>query len=220
MDPLGRLTRFESTIGVGAAKELIRLTGEIVGNQALVSVRSGDFVYRSEVYLPSGALLSDALQPQTRLPGLRQGQAWTVPVYSPLRPPNAPVEILHAEVEGSELFSWEDRMERVWLVVYKSDPGAGSSSRREARGRLWVRRDGTVLRQEASIFGTKLTFSRVADDEADGLLQLAGEETVPETQAEPRYVEELKFEWPVFPFKDGASPPESIPLPTDDDPIR
>ncbi len=220
LDPLGRLTRFESTIGVGAAKDLIRLTGEIVGSQALVSVRSGEFVYRSEVYLPSGALLSDALQPQTRLPGLRQGQAWTVPVYSPLRPPNAPVEILHAEVEGYELFSWEDRMERVWLVVYKSDPGAGSSSRREARGRLWVRRDGTVLRQEASIFGTKLTFSRVAEDEAAVLLQFAGEETVPQTRPEPVYVEELQFDWPVFPFADDALPPESIPSPTDDDPIR
>lgn len=211
LDPLGRLTRFESTMGVGAAKDVICLTGEIVGSQALVSVRSGEFVYRSEVYLPSGALLSDALQPQTRLPGLRQGQAWTVPVYSPLRPPNAPLEILHAEVQGYEVLSWEDRVERVWLVVYQSDPGAGSSSRQEPRGRLWVRRDGTVLRQEVSIFGTKLTFSRVSEDEALALKEIAEAAGVPQTQNGPIYVEDWQFDWPVLPLDEDALPLESFP---------
>lgn len=220
LDPLGRLTQFESTVGIDAAKDLISLKGEIVGNQALLSIRSGDFLYRSEVYLPSGALLSDALQPQTRLPGLRQGQAWTVPVYSPLRPPNAPLEILHAEVEGYDLLSWEDRMERVWLVVYRNDPGAGLSSRQESRGRLWVRRDGTVLQQEVTIFDAKLTFSRVSANEAVAMKEIADETTIPETQREPVHVEHWPVDWPQFPFDQGSHPRKSTPFPADHDSIR
>jgi hypothetical protein len=221
LDPLGRLTRFESTVGIDTVKDLISLKGELLGNQALVSIRSGEFVYRSEVRLPSGALLSDALQPQSRLPGLRHGQTWTVPVYSPLRPPNAPMEILHAEVEGYDVVPWEGRMERVWLVVYKNDPGAGlSSSRQDSRGRLWVRRDGIVVRQEVTVLGTRLTFSRIPEDEAVALQEIADAHQVPEARQAPTHVERGSLDWPDFPFDPGALPSTPGPLPTDHDPLR
>jgi hypothetical protein len=211
LDPLGRLTRFESTMGMDAVRELIRLEGEIVGNQAKISVRSGEFLYRSEAYLPAGALMADAFQPQARLPGLRQGQTWTVPVFSPLRPPHSPLEILHAMVEGDELLSWGGKLERVRVVVYKTDPGATLGGRDDVRGKLWVRRDGTVLRQEAAILGMRLTFSRVTEHEAFALKQRADAQNIPR-QCEPVHVEDWPLEWPAFPLH---PPAETSSLPND-----
>ncbi len=199
LDPLGRLTRFESTVGIGPAKELISLTGEVVGSQVLLSVRSGEFLYRSEAPLPAQALAGDLLQPQTRLPGLRQGQAWTVPVYSPLRPPNRPLEMLYAEVEGDHLVAWEDRTERVWLVVYRSDPAASPAGRRETRGRLWVRRDGTVLKQEVSLFGSRLTFSRVPEHEVPALQEAVGPKPARARRPAASRVEHWPLDWPALP---------------------
>ncbi len=220
LDPLGRLTRFESTIGIGAAEDLLSLKGEVVGSQVMLSVRSGEFLYRSEVRLPARALTGDALQPQTRLPGLRQGQAWTVPVYSPLRPPNSPMEILHAEVEGHDLLLWEDRTERVWLVVYRDDPGAALGGRKETRGRLWVRRDGTVLKQEVSLFGSEITFSRVPQNEVAALEAIADAESRSEVRPEPTQVEHWPLHLPASPLHQSLPPVEPLPSPADHDPLR
>ncbi len=220
LDPLGRLTRFESTIGMETADDLITLKGEIVGSQILLTVRSGDFLYRSEAHLPSGALLSDSLQPHTKLPGLRQGQVWTVPVYSPLRPPNSPLEILQAEVEGKDLLLWEERVEPVWLVVYKNDPGSSLLKRQETRGRLWVRRDGTVLRHEVGILGAKLTFSRLTDHEALSLKQLADTASIPKPRPEPTHVEHWPLHWPAFPFGTSEGSADSLLPPDSHDPLR
>jgi len=220
LDSLGRLTRFESTVSVGDLDELVCLKGELVGSQVLLSVRSGEFVYRSEVYLPGGTLVGDALQPQTRLPGLRRGQVWTVPVFSPLRPPNNPLEILHAEVEGVELLPWEGRMERVWLVVYRSDPGGSLASEREARGRLWVRRDGTVLQQEVAIFGSALTFSRIPADKIGVLESTIAAEDVSHSAAEAVSVEGRPLDEPTSPLKSHFFPAERNPSSTDHDPVR
>ncbi len=216
LDPLGRLTRFESTVDIGPAKDLISLTGEVVGSQVLLSVRSGEFLYRSEAPLPSEALVGDALQPQARLPGLRQGQSWTVPVYSPLRPPNRPLEMLYAEVEGDDLLAWEGGMERVWLVVYRSDPAASPAGRRETRGRLWVRRDGTVLKQEVSLFGSRLTFSRLPEHEVPALQEAAGAKRSPQPRQPPSRVEHWPLDWPALPLNLNSSsaaprPPASEP---------
>ena len=95
-------------------------------------------------------MLGDAWSPQTLLPGLHTGQTWNVPIYSPLRPPKAPLEILQATVEGSEPILWDGQTEEVWLVVYRNDAGAGLRNNESPRGQLWVRRDGTVLKQEVS----------------------------------------------------------------------
>ncbi len=207
---IGHLTRFESTVGMDVADDVICLTGEVVGRQVLLTVRAGEFAYRSEAYLPNGAVLGDALQPQTRLPGLRLGQTWTVPVYSPLRPPNSPMEILHAEVESEDILPWNGRMERVWLVVYKGDPGASLLNRQEARGKLWVRWEGDVLRQEVGIFGSKLSFTRLPVHEAVALRQTAESRNIPKAVDAPSHDEVWPLDLPWTPF--GFTPSSPVPI--------
>lgn len=163
IDPLGRLSRFDSKVRLnGDPQEFIRLKGVIEGKQAEVSLNSGSFVYTTEVSVPRDALMSDVFSPQTKLPHLRQGQSWSAPAFSPLRPPNSPMEILHATVEGLEPVSYDNRLEQVWLVVYRADSGAELGTEDNARGRMWVRRDGTVIRQEMALFESKLGFTRLS----------------------------------------------------------
>lgn len=175
LDPLGRLVQFESRVQVDRLKEGIKLRGTVEGAKLSVSVRSGDFSYETEAYLPPNALLSDATSPQTQLPRLRKGQTWTVPAYSPLRPPTDPLEILHATVEGVEPIFWNERPVDTWRVVYRSDPGSGFGFGRGVRSCLWVHPDGRVLRQRATIFDAAMTFERLPDQQATALAAAHGD---------------------------------------------
>ncbi len=91
----------------------ITIQGTVEGQQLKLKVRSGEFVYNTSTYLSPDALMSDALTPQARLPELKVGQSWTVPIYSPLRPPTNPVEVLHAEVERRSRWSGRARRWRL-----------------------------------------------------------------------------------------------------------
>ncbi len=174
-DPFQRLSQFESSVGFDGIEDVMKVRGRIDGAQLTLSVHTGDFTEDMEMTLPRNALLNDALSPQTQLPGLREGQSWTVEIYSPLRPPGSPTEILQATVEGAEPVMWDGRVVSAWLVVYRSDRGAGSLSTRTPRGRLWVRDDGTVLKQEVTLFNSTMTLERLSGGQA-AALALAVEE--------------------------------------------
>ena len=124
--------------------------------------------------LPPKALLSDALSPQTCLPGLHVGQKWSVPVFNPLWPTKSPIEIISAEVEGSETIVWNGTAEKVWLVVYRRDSGTAGDSDHNVQGKLWVQRDGAVLRQESMLFDSPVVFIRLTDKETGKLIDTAG----------------------------------------------
>lgn len=174
IDPLDRLSRFRSAVRFDALRDAIVVDGTVEGAEMAVSFRSGEVTYNTNVPVPAKALMADSFSPQTSLPGLRAGQTWTVPTYSPLRPPNDPVEILQATVEGTELVTWNDRSAPTWLVVYRSDPGAGLGNADNLRGKLWVRRDGAVLKQTVTFLGSTMTFIRLPEDEAAELAETAG----------------------------------------------
>ncbi len=160
IDPMGRLIAFRATVGFGHWKDAIRIEGLADGSELRLNVRSGNFRYAASTYLAPDALLGDALSPSAFLPNLRVGQTWTVPVFSPFHPPNSPMEILRATVEREELLIHDGAAVRAWLVVYRSDEGSGRSFSKNARGKLWVRRDGTVLKQETTLSGGRVQFVR------------------------------------------------------------
>ncbi len=169
IDAQGRLSSFRSTLHVPPFQDIVRLRGTLNAGQMKLTIHVGDFSYSAEPSFPSNSLAGDTLSPQACLPGLRDGQAWTVPSYSPWRPPNDPIEILKASVEGTDWINWNGRLENTWLVVYRTDPGLGIGGDQTPRGWLWVRRDGTVLRQQVTVFDCKLTFVRLSSNEAAAL---------------------------------------------------
>jgi hypothetical protein len=164
IDTLGHLEGFQSRLNVAGARDAISIVGRVHATLLKIEVKSGDFVYPFETYLPSDALVSDELSPQSRLLGLRLGQEWTVPVFSALRPPNNPVDILQAKVESHELLMWEGEAVPVFQVVYRPDSGSALSSTVQSRAKLWVREDGMVLKQEVSVIGSPLVFSRMSEE--------------------------------------------------------
>ena len=123
------------------------------------------FKFETTRYLPANVTLGDELSPQATLPGLYHGRRWTVPMYSPVRSAPSPIEILHAEVSGGKMLAWKQTVVPVDLVVYREDP----TSNRPPRSRLWVERSGRVLKQETTTMGSRLTFLRMSDEEAEGM---------------------------------------------------
>jgi len=177
IDPLNRPVAFASITKIGppatdashrsllSGVELnVTMRGRIEGDSMHVLMHSGEIDYKTEVDIPADALMGDVLSPQTRLPGLRIGQTWTVPIYSPFRPPNAPVEILHATVERKDPIVWHDRIVPALLVVYRGDPGLGLSSNQSARAQMWVDYQGEVIKQEMWLLSSRLLFVRSDPD--------------------------------------------------------
>lgn len=162
IDAKGQLREFRSDVAIPGALERIVLTGTVEDNAVAITIRAGEMQHETVRHLPQPMMLGDELSPQACLPGLYEGRRWTVPVYSPLRPGHAPLEILHARVRAEELLFWENQLVRTHVVTYSED----SSSTREPRCRMWVDRAGRVLRQEASILGAKLAFVRRSDEAA------------------------------------------------------
>jgi hypothetical protein len=174
-DPLRRLSQFVSSVGFPSAEDVLTVRGALDGSQLRLSVHSGEVTIEKEIPLPQKALLSDALSPQTHLPGLREGQTWSVEIFSPLRPPGSPVEIVQATVEGTAPIVWDGQLVETQVVVYRNDPGAGTIRSRQLRGRLWVRRDGTVLKQQVTLFNCTMEFVRLPDKEAAVLAERVGD---------------------------------------------
>ena len=179
IDPLNRPLNFSSVTKIGppdqdAARRSSVLTGlefnvvmrgKIVGDVMQIAIRAGELEYHTEINMPADALIGDVLSPQTRLPGLRVGQTWTVPIYSPFRPPNSPVEVLHATVERKDPILWHDRIVPALLVVYRGDPGRGLTSDQAARAQMWVAYDGEVVKQEINLLSSRMTFVRTDPDQ-------------------------------------------------------
>lgn len=168
-DPLNRVCRFETAVAFAPGLELIKLRGRADEGRLHIDVRYGQSLHEVETNLPSGMLFGESMSPQPSLPGLRLGQTWTVKVYSPFANPTNPTELLHAAVEGREPMAWNGRIVDAWIVVYRADPGNTSGRGGAVRGKLWVRSDGTVLKQQATLFGSKLSFVRLAEVESNRL---------------------------------------------------
>jgi hypothetical protein len=163
IDKLGYLSSFHSRLHVSDLPSTIQIEGTVGGTVLKIKVISGDLEYPFETYLPSDSLVSDELSPQLCLTGLRVGQEWTVPVFSPLRPPNNPVDVLQARVERRDLLMWEGQTAPVDVVEYRADSGSALSSTSQPRAKLWVRDDGAVLKQEVSVLGSELVFVRQSE---------------------------------------------------------
>lgn len=179
-DPLGRLSRFESSVRFAPNVDAIKVRGVVDGGQLALTIRSGDFTYDRQLAVSPKSMLGDGLSPQTRLPGLREGQAWTEELYSPFHSPSRPLEVLQVRVEGMEPMIWSGETISAWLVVYRTDPGSGGRHAGAVRGKVWVRRDGLVLQQQVmvALFNSTLTFTRLPEDRAAALAErLADEKT-------------------------------------------
>lgn len=177
VDPLGRLIHFEVALRLGDLDERILLRGVVEGTQLVMTLRVGEFAQHAETYLAPNSIVADAFSPQQRLPNLRAGQSWTVPVYNPFRAQSSPMEILQARVVGDELLVWNGRAIWCWVVEYRPDEGAGLHGSDEPKARLWVARDGLVVQQDMAFGSSWLRFVRQSSAPDAGQADAAVDET-------------------------------------------
>ena len=131
IDTLGHLTSFHSILRVPGIADSINISGRVQGSLLRIEVQSNEI---APIYLPPDALVADELSPQSRLENLHVGQEWTVPVFSPLRPPLNPVDILQARVESRDVLMWDGETVSVFVVVYRADSGSAQRDPRETLG--------------------------------------------------------------------------------------
>ncbi|GAB6166007.1 hypothetical protein JCM19992_20070 [Thermostilla marina] len=166
-DGLKRLSSFETKLYLPPQEEsLFSIRGSIEQDVLSLYFTSPGFRYDTELPLSQRSILTDQFAPQSQLPGLKKGQAWTIEVYSPFSiaqhvEGTRPLEILHAEVVGQDFISWEGRPTRAWVVEYTDDPGRRVNGDHHVRGRVWVAPEGTILRQEARLGAGKLLLVRM-----------------------------------------------------------
>jgi hypothetical protein len=168
-DPLRRLSQFESAFRLANLEYPVKVWGQVLDGKLNVSVLMGGITYETDMRFSRDSMVTDGISPQAELPGLRDGQTWTVEVYSPFRPPTNPVELLQATVEGVQPVKWKGQWVDCWLVVYRSDPGASVSQTKRIRGSMLVHPDGTVVRQEVALFEGTLRFDRLWGEDAEVL---------------------------------------------------
>jgi len=166
IDADGHLRAFSSKVDLPGTVDCVTLDGTVDDGDVSILIRARDMRYTTVRHLPAQLTIGNELSPQATIPGLYRNRRWTVPIYSPLRPGHAPIEILHAHVAGDEMMAWGDDLVRVHVVHYADDPAA----HREPRCRLWVDQEGRVLRQESVMLGSKLAFVRRTDDDARRLV--------------------------------------------------
>lgn len=205
IDKLGYLSEFKSTLRVAGFSDSISIHGTVSGTVLKIRVTSGELEYPFDTYLPSDSLVSDELSPQLFLTGLRVGQQWTVPVFSPLRPPTNPVDVLQARVDRRDLLMWEGQTVPVNIVEYRSDSGSALSSTSRPSAKLWVRDDGAVLKQEISILGSQLVFVRLSEEKSNELYH----DSVNEEPERPLHWGRRFRRWPRPPENQSGSPSET-----------
>ena len=169
-NPLNQLVSFVSKFRPKRGQSLVRIEGNVEGDKLKLAVRVGEYNYPDiELPMPENKI-RDSFAPEMQLRGLHLGQSWTIVSYSPLALPSHPMdmlqrrpptEVLFAKVEEQAPLTWNGQLEPMWVVVYRSDASEGPGGEKNIRNRLWVRRDGTVVRQEVLLGDHSLMFDAI-----------------------------------------------------------
>ena len=191
-DAFGRLKRFSSSLDLDSLGELLTTRGSMGDGRLSVDVRTGSAIegvslgsfmgnestnkgtdedqgvlLSREFEIPADALVADSLLPQSRLTGLDVGQRWTFKAYRAY-PPQNPLREMEAQVERSEMLSWAEQVEPVFVVSFRDTSGSSLTAASEPNSWLWVRKDGTVLKQRMRLGNVTIDFLRSESEEKSG----------------------------------------------------
>ncbi len=171
-DHYGALRHFTTTVDLGSELRFLHIDGQVNGKTLELVARSQVLtgndhqLYQNEVQLPPNGLVADTFSPRPELGRLRVGQSWTFQSYRPFMPHNS-LELIEATVEREEVIEWDGQLAKTYLLAYRRNAGSGLSATREPVARLWVRADGTVLRQDVSLANLRVQFLRLPDGDCD-----------------------------------------------------
>lgn len=157
VDPKGNLQGFDMKVSTADSDDGLftvegRLNGEMmeVTSKGMVSVLNRNMRFR---YEPRG-VVSDALRPFDRLPGLHVGQHWDTRMINPF---TGAVDVVRVEVKRLGFIDWNGEA----VSAFEVDQHAGPVT-----SRTWVRLDGVILRQEVPLPLLNMVLDRLPDKAA------------------------------------------------------
>ena len=135
VDAEGRLAKFRSALHVQSVRNVVRLYGAFEGGRLKLTIRTGDFSYTTEAFLPPKSLAGDTLV----APGLLARTPQRADLDGALLQPLAAAESIPWR---SSRRRWRTRsrssgtaVPSAWLVVYRADSGLGiGTTRRRGAG--------------------------------------------------------------------------------------
>ena len=168
LDDNGTLQRFETVVDLDAVGPLARFTGERQNEALKISVHTRDAdnlseeseLFETTIDIPPEALVADAFSPHPRMANLAVGQSWKFHTYQAF-PPGRNLRVAEARCERTELFIWNGDIETVFVVSIRDATASTPTVSANTREMLWVRDDGTVLKQQMRLSNLLLDFRRV-----------------------------------------------------------
>ena len=159
-DPLGRLASFETRIWINEAETPLRISGTIVSGTLRLQIKAADFYKKIEKPWPAGGMLASEVMPESKLLSLYPGRRWQMEVFSPFAALGNSVELLEAVVTCNTRLAFGEESLLAREVECRTLDRTGASDQESLRAKMWVAEDGRVLKQEAYLFGSRLTFTR------------------------------------------------------------
>jgi hypothetical protein len=155
VDPKGNLQSFDMKVSTADSDDgLFTVEGRLKG--AMMEVTSKGMVSvldrkMSFPYEPRG-VVSDALRPFDRLPGLHVGQHWDTRMINPF---TGAVDVVRVEVKRRGFIDWNGEA----VSAFEVDQHAGPVT-----SKAWVRLDGVILRQEVPLPLLNMVLERLPDE--------------------------------------------------------
>ena len=165
-DSLDTFSAFDTRISLNEMPSVLIMAGRVKDSYLDLKIRTGGIPYSTPVYLPDKKALSEALFPKAKLPLMYEGRVWREEVFSPFHSPSDPVEIIQAEVVSEESMEYLGEIRRVMRVEYRGMVGSGVPRNSRLQAVSWVERDGTVLRHDFYVGGSKMRFERLSKADA------------------------------------------------------
>jgi hypothetical protein len=178
-DRFGNLLFFHSDVGLDQTMDVLRVRGRMIAEdrlQLIVSAGTGlpasawggkTDLLKHELQVSPDALIVDGLSPHPRLANLRVGQEWSMQSVRAFAP-GSPLRTIRARVEREQLVAWDRDMERMHVVLMEDVSPQGLTTTHDAKVRLWVRSDGSVVRQQMELAGLVIDFQRLPDESTRG----------------------------------------------------
>ena len=154
VDPRGNLQSFDMKVATADSDDgLFTVEGRLNGGMMEVTAKGMVSILNRKMsfpYEPRG-VVSDALRPFDRLPGLHVGQHWDTRMINPF---TGAVDVVRVEVRRRGFIDWNGEA----VSAFEVDQHAGPVT-----SKAWVRLDGVILRQEVPLPLLHMVLERLPD---------------------------------------------------------
>ena len=158
---VGQMLHFKSWFWLDMTQQPMTITGKVQDNKLKLHIQTGIFGNQIEYDWPAQGFRVDELTPESRMLMLYVGRKWRREIFSPLSPIQQPMEILEAEVTEQVRVDHHGSVVEAKIVEYRSVGQAGVSEEDRLRSKMWVAKDGRVLKQQSELLGSELTLCRL-----------------------------------------------------------